>query len=355
MNRKIIISGGGTGGHVFPALAIAREIKKQDPQVSLLFVGAKGRLEMEKIPASGFPIIGLPVEGFRRKLTLRNFLVLFKLIISLFKSSHIIRSFKPDGVIGVGGYASGPVMFMATLHRIPVFIQEQNSYAGVTNRMLGSKAAKIFVAYPDMNRYFPKERIILSGNPVREELVHIKAPAEEAFTYFKLKNDRPVILILGGSLGAGTVNESVIRHVDRIEHENVQVLWQTGKLYFEGIVEKTKNREFKNLRIMAFINRMELAYRVADIIVSRAGAGTISELCCVGKPVILVPSPNVAEDHQTKNALSLVKRKAALMVRDQDAASMLIPMVMELIRNEEQQSELSKNCKELALPGGRNI
>ncbi len=309
MNRKFIISGGGTGGHVFPALAIAHAIRKKDPGASILFVGALGRMEMERIPAAGFPIIGLPVEGLRRTIGFRNIVVLVKLIISMFKASGIVRSFKPDVVVGVGGYASGPLLRMAALRKIPTVIQEQNSYAGVTNRLLAKKAMKICVAYQGMEKYFPADKIVLTGNPVREELINRSLKKSEACGFFSIPEDKPVVLVLGGSLGARTINESILRQINAIEKENISVLWQTGRLYYERIKKELEPMQLKNIHYFDFINRMDMAYGAADLIISRAGAATISELCLLGKPAILVPSPNVAEDHQTKNAMALVQKQ----------------------------------------------
>ncbi|MBN1158875.1 MAG: undecaprenyldiphospho-muramoylpentapeptide beta-N-acetylglucosaminyltransferase [Bacteroidales bacterium] len=351
MNRKIIISGGGTGGHIFPALSIAREIRKRDPEASLLFVGAKGKMEMEKIPAAGFPIIGLPVEGLRRKMIHRNITVFIKLIISMAKAMRILRTFRPDLVIGVGGYASGPILGMALMKKIPYVIQEQNSYAGITNRILGSKAARIFVAYPGMNRYFPEQKIIFSGNPVREEVSHEHAKAAEAYQHFGIPAGKPVILLLGGSQGAATINQSILNHLGLIEGENVHILWQTGKLYHRQIEEELKDKDLRNLTFVDFIDRMDLVYKLASVIVSRSGACTLSELCCVGKPVILVPSPNVAEDHQTRNAMALVKNNAAILIRDADAVSLLIPEALKLVKNERNKSVLAENCKKMAMTG----
>ena len=351
MNRKFIISGGGTGGHIFPALAIAGEIKKRDPGASILFVGALGRMEMERVPAAGYPIIGLPVEGLRRKIGFRNFVVIFKLMISLFKASGIIRSFKPDVVVGVGGYASGPLLRMAAVHRIPTVIQEQNSYAGVTNRLLAHKAKSICVAYQGMEKYFPADKIVLTGNPIREELMSQPAKKSAACAFFGLPEDSPVVLVLGGSLGARTINESLLRQVSTLEKEKCGILWQTGRLYYERIKEELEGQTLKNIRYFDFISRMDMAYGAADIIISRAGATTISELCLLGKPAILVPSPNVAEDHQTKNAMALVNNQAALMVADKDAQELLILRTIELLHNSELQSTLSTNCKKMALYG----
>jgi UDP-N-acetylglucosamine--N-acetylmuramyl-(pentapeptide) pyrophosphoryl-undecaprenol N-acetylglucosamine transferase len=351
MSRKFIISGGGTGGHIFPALAIAGEIKKRDPAAAILFVGALGRMEMEKVPAAGYPIIGLPVEGIRRKIGFRNILVLVKLIVSLFKASGILRSFKPDVVIGVGGYASGPLLRMATLLHIPSVIQEQNSYAGVTNRLLARKAKKICVAYQGMDKYFPAEKIVITGNPIREELLSQTIQKSASCSFFGLRDDRPLILVLGGSLGARTINESILKHIEILEKEEVELLWQTGRLYFDRISRQLSGKTLKNIKYFDFISRMDMAYSAADIIISRAGAATISELCLLGKPAILVPSPNVAEDHQTKNALALVKNEAALMVRDIEAPESLVLQTISLVKNKDMQSKLATNCKKMALYG----
>jgi UDP-N-acetylglucosamine--N-acetylmuramyl-(pentapeptide) pyrophosphoryl-undecaprenol N-acetylglucosamine transferase len=349
MSRKFIISGGGTGGHIFPALSIAGEIKRRDSEASILFVGALGRMEMEKVPAAGFPIIGLPVEGIQRKIGFRNFVVLYKLLVSLVKARQVIKSFKPDMVIGVGGYASGPLLRAASWRKIPTLIQEQNSYAGVTNKLLARKAAKICVAYSGMEKYFPAEKIVLTGNPVREEVVNQKISKSAACAFFGIPDDKPVVLILGGSLGARTINNSILGHADAFEKEDVRVLWQTGKLYIERIRQELDHKALKHIRYFDFINRMDMAYAAADMIISRAGAATISELCLIGKPAILVPSPNVAEDHQTKNALALANNKAALMVADKDAPEKLVFEALELLNNPGLQQELGCNCKKMAL------
>lgn len=351
MNHKFIISGGGTGGHIFPALAIANEIRKREPGTSILFVGALGRMEMEKVPLAGFPIVGLPVEGLQRKIGFRNIVVLFKLLVSLFKASGIIRSFKPDAVIGVGGYASGPVLRMAGFHGIPCVIQEQNSYAGVTNRLLAKKARKICVAYENMEKYFPPAKIVLTGNPVREEIVSNLTDKQRACSFFNIPFQSPVILVLGGSLGARTINESLLGFVDALEKENITVLWQTGRLYYERIKTELENKKPANVHFFDFISRMDMAYSAADVIISRAGATTISELCITGKPAILVPSPNVAEDHQTKNALALAKNEAAVLVADKDAKSDLVPKTIELLYNDALRLKLAENCRKMALPG----
>ena len=348
-NRKIIISGGGTGGHIFPAIAIAREIIARDPDTEILFVGAKGRMEMEKVPQAGFNITGLPVEGLQRRFTLRNVLVLVNLIRSLNKAKSILKSFLPDAVVGVGGYASGPVVRMAAKQGIPVLIQEQNSYAGITNRILSRKASRICVAYEGMEKYFPSQKIVLTGNPVREDIIQTESRKTEAMEYFGMKNDNPVVLVLGGSLGAKTINESIFRNIGLIESSAIRVIWQTGSLYFNDIQQKIQGKPLRNLIYMDFINRMDLAYAVADVIVSRAGAGTISELCLVGKPVILVPSPNVAEDHQTKNAMALVNKNAAIIVKDAEAFTQLIPAAFNLVNNNKLRTTLVKNCRKMAL------
>lgn len=351
LNLKFIISGGGTGGHIFPALSIASEIKRRDPGASILFVGALGRMEMEKVPAAGFPIIGLPVEGIQRKIGFKNFAVLYKLIISLFKASKIIKSFKPDVVVGVGGYASGPLLRMASFRKIPSLIQEQNSYAGVTNRLLAHKVAKICVAYTGMEKYFPAEKIVLTGNPVREELVNQQISKATACKFFGIPDGKPVLLVLGGSLGARTINNSILGLADAFEKENIQVLWQTGRLYYDRIRQELDPKELKNVKYFDFINRMDMAYSAADVIISRAGAATISELCLLGKPAILVPSPNVAEDHQTKNAMALVKNNAAMLITDKDAPDNLVFQALELMHDQSRQNTLGMNCKKMALSG----
>ncbi len=350
MSRKFIISGGGTGGHIFPALSIAREIMKRDPEASILFVGALGRMEMEKVPAAGFPIIGLPVEGLQRKIGFRNVIVLYKLLVSLFKAAGIIKSFKPDVVIGVGGYASGPLLRMAAMKRIPALIQEQNSYAGITNKLLARKAAKICVAYPGMEKYFPAAKIVLTGNPVREELVQPTDKAE-ACRFFGLDPAKPVIVVIGGSLGARTINNSILGQIDLFENADVQLVWQTGKLYIDQIRKELDQKELSNIRYFDFINHMDMAYGIADVIISRAGAATISELCLLGRPVILVPSPNVAEDHQTKNAMALVQNHAALMVTDKEASEQLVKKALKLVHDKSLCEELARNSKKMGLPG----
>jgi len=320
----------------------------RDPDAELLFVGANGRMEMEKVPQAGFRIEGLPVEGFQRRFTMRNILVLINFFRSLRKARKILNAFQPDAVVGVGGYASGPLVRAASGKGIPVLLQEQNSYAGITNRFLARKAARICVAYEGMEKYFPAQKIVLTGNPVREDVVKTESRKKEAMDYFAFREEKPVVLVLGGSLGAKTINESLFRNIGLIESSEIRVIWQTGSLYFRDIQQKIQEMPLKNLVFMDFINRMDLAYAVADVIVSRAGAGTISELCLVGKPVILVPSPNVAEDHQTKNAMALVNKNAAILVRDAEAYTQLIPTAFDLIKDSRKREILEKNCRQMA-------
>jgi UDP-N-acetylglucosamine--N-acetylmuramyl-(pentapeptide) pyrophosphoryl-undecaprenol N-acetylglucosamine transferase len=347
--KKILVSGGGTGGHIYPAIAIANELKKRDKNTEILFVGAKGRMEIEKVPDAGYEILGLPVDGLSRRLTIKNIVVLYKLIISLIKARKILKEFNPDVVIGVGGYASGPVLRIAAGRGIPTLIQEQNSHAGITNRILGKRARTICVAYEGMEKYFPEDKIVLTGNPVREFVSEIKIKTKEALKYFSLSGDKKILLIMGGSLGAQTINESINANLDLIAGTDIDVIWQTGRHYFDNILENLKKRKIQNIKILDFINRMDYAYSVADVIISRAGGSTISELCLVGKPIILVPSPNVAEDHQTKNALALVRKNAALMIKDAEARNELIPQAIKLISNIDLIENLSKNCKKMGI------
>ena len=343
---KIIISGGGTGGHVFPAIAIAKAIKTIEPNADILFVGAKGKIEMEKVPKAGFPIKGLWISGFHRQLTLRNLMFPFKLISSLYKAWSILRKFKPDAAVGVGGYASGPTLEMSTRLGVPALIQEQNSYAGVTNKLLSTKVEKVCVAYDNMERFFG-DKVVLTGNPVREEITQIEGKKEEAQSHFDLKPDKHTVLIIGGSLGARTVNNAMEDNFEIIKNQkNIQYIWQCGKLYFDEFQTK-ETAKLPNIHLTKFIDRMDLAYAIADIVISRAGATSISELCLVGKPTILVPSPNVAEDHQTKNAMALVGKDAAILVRDADASEKMILTAQSVLSNDEQSAELSENIKKL--------
>ncbi|MDR1810695.1 MAG: undecaprenyldiphospho-muramoylpentapeptide beta-N-acetylglucosaminyltransferase, partial [Prevotella sp.] len=338
-NLKIIISGGGTGGHIFPAIAIADAIKKRFPTAEILFVGAEGRMEMRRVPAAGYKIIGLPVSGFNRKSLLKNIRVLWRLQKSLYKAKKIIKSFKPDAAVGVGGYASGPLLRIASKNGIPILIQEQNSYPGVTNKLLANSADVICVAYEGMDKYFPKEKIVLTGNPCRSRLTSDVA-REDAVKFFNLDPAKKIILVTGGSLGSRTLNRSVSRHLSEICDTDVQIIWQAGELFFHDIFLEIQNIRNNNFHISNFIDRMDYAYKAADVVISRAGAGAISELCLLGKPAILVPSPNVAEDHQTKNAMALVEKEAAVMVKDSDAEEQMIPAAFDLLDNPQKMEAL---------------
>lgn len=347
--NRVIISGGGTGGHIFPAIAIADEIKRRNPDAEVLFVGAEGKMEMEKVPAAGYKIEGLHIAGFQRKLTLSNFLLPFKIINSLIKARKIIKKFKPQVAVGVGGYASGPTLQAATMIGIPSMVQEQNSFPGKTNKLLSKKVQKICVAYEGLDRFFPKEKIVYTGNPTRKDMVEIEGKQAEAYNFFNLDPNKKTILIIGGSLGARTLNESIVGDFEKIP-EDVQVLWQCGKLYHEKLEEELKDKLPANIHLMQFIMRMDLAYSIADVVISRAGAISVSELCLVKKPTILVPSPNVAEDHQTKNAMALVSKNAALLVKDVDAKDKLISETISLLNNSNKCSEMIKNIAELGKP-----
>ena len=352
MKQKInraIISGGGTGGHIFPALAIANEIKKRNPDADILFVGAEDRMEMEKVPAAGYKIIGLPVMGFPRKPSKKIFAFFKKLRQSSKLAKKIVADFHPEVAIGVGGYASGPLLRAAAKDKVPCLIQEQNSYAGITNKLLSKKVNSICVAYDKMERFFPAEKLIFTGNPVRQNLIE-KQNRKEAFEFFKVSEEDKVVLIVGGSLGARSVNQAVLKNMKEIEASGVQVIWQTGAYYYDKIQEELKETKPQNLQIHKFITRMDLAYEVADLVISRAGAGTISELCLVGKASVLVPSPNVSEDHQTKNAMALVEQDAALMVSDDEINEKLFPLAFEVVNDEDRCSALAAKSKELAKP-----
>ncbi|MDF2430825.1 MAG: UDP-N-acetylglucosamine--N-acetylmuramyl-(pentapeptide) pyrophosphoryl-undecaprenol [Mucilaginibacter sp.] len=354
-SKKIIISGGGTGGHIFPAIAIANALKKIDPDTQILFVGANGRMEMEKVPAAGYKIIGLDIQGIQRKSILKNVMFPVKLLLSVRKAFQIIKDFKPDAAVGVGGYASGPLLYAASAKGIPCLIQEQNSYAGITNKWLGRKAKKICVAFDGMEQFFPSNRIIKTGNPIRKESVDIAGKQRPALELYKLSAFKKTILVTGGSLGARTLNNSIMAGLEKVIAADVQIIWQTGKIYYKGIIEKLGENYHENIRIVEFLNRMDLAYAAADIIISRAGAGTIAELCVIKKPVILVPSPNVAEDHQTKNALALVQENAAMFVADRDAEEKLINKALELLNDKDLQKKLSDNIGKLALPDADEV
>ncbi len=347
---RYIISGGGTGGHIFPAIAIANGILEQDPDADILFVGAKGKMEMQKVPEAGYPIIGLWISGLQRKISVRNFLFPLKVMVSILRSKRILSKHKPDAVIGVGGYASGPLLYAAVLRKIPTLIQEQNSYPGITNKILGSRVNKICVAYDNMEKFFPKKKVVLTGNPVRKTMMQQNADRSAALRHFNLDSDKPTLLIMGGSLGARTINESIEKDLTKLIDHGIQVIWQTGKFYYDGIIERVPEELKNKCTIVAFIKEMNLAYTAADIVISRAGALSISELCLVDKPVIFVPSPNVAEDHQTKNAMALVEKDAALLVKDKDARNTLVDQAVELIKDQDRRELLAKNIGQMAKP-----
>lgn len=345
---RYLISGGGTGGHIFPAISIANAIKARDKEAEILFVGAIGRMEMERVPQAGYPIEGLPVRGFDRKNLLKNISVLLDLWKSIKKAKKIIRDFKPDIAIGVGGYASAPTLKAASKFGVPTLLQEQNSYAGVTNKMLASKASKICVAYEGMEKFFPAEKIIMTGNPVRQDLLSIPPKEEEAYQFFGLNPKKKTLLIVGGSLGARTINQSVTAGLEAVAESDIQVIWQTGKFYIEKARKDAEKHISSTFIVTDFVARMDYAYSIADLVISRAGASSISELCLLKKPAILVPSPNVAEDHQTKNAMALVKKNAAIMVQDREAVEKLIPAALELVQNDKLLDDLSENITALA-------
>lgn len=342
---KILIAGGGTGGHIFPAIAIANELKQMN-QADILFVGARNRMEMKKVPEAGYAIKGLWISGFQRKKLLLNILLPVKIVVSLLQSFFILLSFKPDVVVGVGGYSSGPVIFAGAVLGIPSLIQEQNSYAGIANKILGKFVRKICVAYEGMERFFSKEKIIFTGNPVRKTVIEAVSKKEEGCQYFQLNTSKRTVLVIGGSLGAKTINESMSAHLNIFKEANLQFIWQTGTAYFEKA--KQLVADIANIKVLDFIKEINLAYAAADIIVSRAGAISISELCIVGKPIILIPSPNVAEDHQTKNAMALVNKKAALIIKDSEAKDKLGKQVIALTGNPSLCKELSKNIMSMA-------
>ena len=343
---NILLSGGGTGGHIYPAIAIANELKERHPDSKFLFVGAEGRMEMEKVPQLGYEIKGLNITGLQRSLSLKNLSFPFKLISSLLKANRIITKFKPNVVIGTGGFASGPTLYMANKKHIPSLIQEQNSYPGITNKILAKKVNKICVAYDGLEKYFPAEKLIKTGNPVRQDLLDIERKREEALRHFKLNPDKKTLVIMGGSLGARAINQALEKYIQTILKNDVQVIWQSGKLYYQ---EYKKYSEIEGVQVFEFIQRMDLLYAAADILISRAGAGSISELCIVGKPVIFIPSPNVAEDHQTKNAKSVTDLSAAILLKESEI-SRLPEVIEQLLGDEQKQISLSQNIKKLALP-----
>lgn len=352
---RIIISGGGTGGHIFPAVSIANALKAKHPEAKILFVGAEGRMEMQRVPAAGYEIKGLPIKGFNRAHLLKNISVLWDLAKSLRLARKIIKDFKPMAAVGVGGYASGATLYECAKMGIPCLIQEQNSYAGVTNKLLANKVQKICVAYEGMDRFFPKDRIIMTGNPVRQNVLDSKMTVEEARKSFGLDPEKKTILIVGGSLGARTMNESVKQHLDLIRDSGMQFIWQTGKYYNKKIMEFMKGKELANLKILDFVSDMGAAYKASNLVISRAGASSISEFQLIGKPVILVPSPNVAEDHQRKNAMALVNRNAALYVEDAEAPDKLIKLAIDTANNDDQLSSLSENVKKMGLKNAADV
>jgi UDP-N-acetylglucosamine--N-acetylmuramyl-(pentapeptide) pyrophosphoryl-undecaprenol N-acetylglucosamine transferase len=347
---RIIISGGGTGGHIYPAVAIANQIKAISPKSEILFVGAKGRMEMTRVPEAGYKIVGLWISGLQRRLTLDNLSFPLKVLSSIRASHKIIKDFKPDAVVGVGGYASGPLLYAATAKGIPSLIQEQNSYAGITNKLLAKRVGKVCVAYENMESFFPAEKLVLTGNPVRQDILDITEKRREALLHFGLTSEKKTILVIGGSLGARTINYSIAGGLAQLAESGYQLIWQTGKGFYTEAKELEANYTEKGIRVFDFIKRMDLAYAAADIVVSRAGALSISELCLAAKPCILVPSPNVAEDHQTKNAMALVQQHAAILVKDVEASQKLIPATLQLAQDEQEQKRLSDNIKKMARP-----
>jgi UDP-N-acetylglucosamine--N-acetylmuramyl-(pentapeptide) pyrophosphoryl-undecaprenol N-acetylglucosamine transferase len=352
--ERAIISGGGTGGHIFPAIAIADEIRRRNPNAEILFVGAIGKMEMEKVPQAGYKIVGLKIVGFQRRLSFSNFLLPFRIFGSLIRAYRIVRDFKPQVVIGVGGYASGPTLQVAHFLKIPTLLQEQNSFPGKTNKILARKASVICTAYEGLERFFPAQKIRFTGNPIRLDMVDIRDKREEAFQFYGLDPLKKTILVMGGSLGARTINDSVAYYLTELQQRNIQVLWQCGKFYFDTLNEEY-GEKLKGIKILQFITQMDLAYALADVIISRAGAISISELCIVGKSLILVPSPNVAEDHQTKNAMALVSQDAALLVTDIESQGSLMPVAIELLHKEEELQRLSSAIQKLGKPGATSV
>lgn len=346
----MIISGGGTGGHIFPALAIARTFQQRHPDTEFLFVGAQGKMEMRKVAEAGFQIVGLWISGLQRRLTLGNLVFPVKVLVSYFKAAQLIRQFKPDVVVGTGGYASSPIMMAATRAGIPTLIQEQNSYAGLANKQVASRVGRICVAYPGMEKYFPPDKIRLTGNPVRKDLLEVSHRREEALAFFGFSAHQKTLLVLGGSLGSRTLNESLLRGIDKLVAAQVQVLWQTGSGYIDAVRQQLGAKDLKRLRVIDFIQRMDLAYAAADVVISRAGALAISELCVAGKPAILVPSPNVTGDHQTKNARALVERDAALLVRDEQAGEILVDEALHILFDDKRCQQLAGEIRNLAKP-----
>jgi UDP-N-acetylglucosamine--N-acetylmuramyl-(pentapeptide) pyrophosphoryl-undecaprenol N-acetylglucosamine transferase len=347
---RVIISGGGTGGHIFPAIAIANSFRERNRDAQILFVGAKGRMEMTRVPEAGYKIIGLWISGLQRKLTWSNLLFPVKVVVSYVRAAMIIKRYKPHVVIGTGGYASGPIMMAATRSGVPTVIQEQNSFAGLANKQVADRVNKVCVAYDGMEKYFPKQKIVLTGNPVRKDIITVSQKTAQAKTHFGFEGNKKTLLIIGGSLGARTINESVLGGIEKLIDAQIQVIWQTGKGYYESYKSQLGKYDLKRIRVQDFVREMDLAYAAADVVISRSGAIAVSELCISGKPVILVPSPNVAEDHQTKNAMALVSKDAALMVADKDAKSKLVDEALKLLFDEQLALRLSQNIIRLARP-----
>jgi len=347
VSKRIIIAGGGTGGHIFPAIAIANALKKIDPAIEILFVGAKGRMEIEKVPQAGYKIEGIDIAGFNRSSLIKNFSLPFKLVKSFFQVRSIVKNFQPDAAIGVGGYSSFPVLRVAQAKRIPTFIHESNSFAGKSNIMLGKKAARIFVATEGMEKFFPKERIMITGNPVRASISRSTVTRTEGIKFFSLEENKKTVFVVGGSLGARSINEAIDKHLDELLNSGLQLIWQTGKPYAAKAKERTNGRE--SVWVNEFITQMEYAYAAADMVVSRAGAMAIAELCVVKKPVLFVPYPFAAEDHQTVNAKTLVNKNAAMMVKDGEALDKVVPMILELSKDEHKQNELKRNIGQLGI------
>ena len=359
---RFLISGGGTGGHIFPAVSIANALRQRQPDCEILFVGANGRMEMERVPEAGYNIVGLDIQGLERRKVLRNIRIIYNFLRSRRKARQIVRSFRPDVAIGVGGYVSAAAMSAAAALGVPVVLQEQNSFAGVTNRFLAKKASKICVAYDGMERFFDKGKIVKTGNPVRQNIIAPDIDRQAAYDYFRLERDKKTILVVGGSLGAKTINDSIARHIDTLLQTDCQIVWQTGKNYFAAIKAKISERGIKfttdsanplyakRMFVSDFISQMDYAYNVADLVISRAGASSVSELCLLGKPAILVPSPNVAENHQYHNAMALVAKNAALLVEDAEAVDNLLPQALQIVADDSRLRELSANIRQLALP-----
>lgn len=350
----MIISGGGTGGHIFPAIAIANTFRERHPDAQILFVGAKGRMEMTRVPEAGYKIIGLWISGLQRKLTWSNVLFPLKVIVSFLRAIAIVRKYKPHAVIGTGGYASGPIMMAATRFRIPAVVQEQNSFAGLANKQVASKVSKVCVAYEGMEKYFPQDKIVLTGNPVRKDILSTREKRDKALTHFGFDANVKTLLIIGGSLGARTINESVLAGIEKLIDAGVQVVWQTGKGHYDTYKQQLTQYNLLRIRVHDFVKEMDLAYAAADVVISRSGALAVSELCIAGKPCILVPSPNVAEDHQTKNAMALVSKDAAVMVADKDAREKLMDEALKLLFDEQRAHKLSEQIIRLARPNATN-